>query len=254
VIEFATEARISVIRTIALPKRWTSCYKITSYIPDFYTRTMCSESTRRNMLGINFTRPGIFAMCFVVRDLKVNCNSSSVNSCYVVRGESTLIQETQVHDYIPQERVCLLPDGAFLRNRVAPNCKNPSALMELLEHLESCIAPFLQKDVRLNVRPVFLIKGPRCCGKHELVRASSNRMGLNFLDVNFVEVQTLTSAQTEAKLRIMLQNAQQYVPCKFVHVHLYITIELMLKNYFLNSIWIFIRSYVIVAKVENANP
>jgi len=68
-------------------------------------------------------------------------------------------------------------------------------------------------DVRLNVRPVFLIKGPRGCGKHELVRAASKRMGLNFLDVDFVEVQTLTSAQTEAKLRIMLQNAQQYVPC-----------------------------------------
>jgi len=68
-------------------------------------------------------------------------------------------------------------------------------------------------DVRLNIRPVFLIKGPRGCGKHELVRAASKRMGLNFLDVDFVEVQTLTSAQTEAKLRIMLQNAQQYVPC-----------------------------------------
>lgn len=63
------------------------------------------------------------------------------------------------------------------------------------------------------MRPVFLVKGPRGCGKHELVRAASKRMGLNFLDVNFAEVQTLTSAQTEAKLRIMLQNAQQRVPC-----------------------------------------
>lgn len=68
-------------------------------------------------------------------------------------------------------------------------------------------------DIRLNVRPVFLVKGPRGCGKHELVRAASKRMGLNFLGVDFVEVQTLTSAQTEAKLRIMLQNAKQCVPC-----------------------------------------
>jgi len=65
----------------------------------------------------------------------------------------------------------------------------------------------------LNIRPVFLVKGPRGCGKHELVRAASKRMGLNFLDVDFVEVQTLTSAQTEAKLRTILQNAQQCVPC-----------------------------------------
>lgn len=68
-------------------------------------------------------------------------------------------------------------------------------------------------DIRLNVRPVFLVKGPRGCGKHELVQVASKSMGLNFLSVDFAEVQTLTSAQTEAKLRIMLQNAQQCVPC-----------------------------------------
>lgn len=68
-------------------------------------------------------------------------------------------------------------------------------------------------NIRLNVRPVFLVKGPRGCGKYELVRATSKRMGLNFLGVDFVEVQTLTSAQTEAKLRIILQNAQKCVPC-----------------------------------------
>lgn len=67
--------------------------------------------------------------------------------------------------------------------------------------------------IQLNVRPVFLMKGSRGCGKRELVRTTSKRMGLNFLGVDFVEVQTLTSAQTEAKLRIMLQNAQQCVPC-----------------------------------------
>jgi len=68
-------------------------------------------------------------------------------------------------------------------------------------------------NIQLNIRPIFLVKGPRGCGKHNLVRATSKRMGLNFLGVDFVEVQTLTSAQTEAKLRIMLQNAQKCVPC-----------------------------------------
>jgi len=41
---------------------------------------------------------------------------------------------------------------------------------------------------------------------------------------------------------------------KFIHVHLYVTIELMLKSCFLNIIWIFMRSYMIIAKIENANP
>lgn len=94
---------------------------------------------------------GIPTMYFIVRALKANRNehSSSVKSCYVVRGESTLIQEAQVHDYIPQECVYSLPDSALLRrNGVAQkslNHKYPSALMEPLEHLESCIMPFLKK-------------------------------------------------------------------------------------------------------------
>lgn len=57
------------------------------------------------------------------------------------------------------------------------------------------------------------MKGPRGCGKRELVQFASARMGLNFLGVDFAEVQTLTAAQTEAKLRITLHNAQQCVPC-----------------------------------------
>lgn len=94
---------------------------------------------------------GIAAVYFIVKALKANRNghSSNVDNCYVVRGESILIQEAQVHDYIPQERIYSPPDGTFLRrNRVAQeslNHKYPSALSEPLEHLESCIKPFLEK-------------------------------------------------------------------------------------------------------------
>lgn len=167
--------------------------------------------------------PGISAKYFTVRALKVNHNghSNNINSCYVVLGDTTFIQETQVlYDYIPRERIHSLTDSTFLRRDETMqrllNHKYPSALMEPLEYLESCIMPFLKKDladVQLNVRPVFLVKGPRGCGKHELVRAASKRLGLNFLDDDFVEVQTLTSAHTEIKLRAMLANAERCVPC-----------------------------------------
>jgi len=152
VIEFATEARISLIanpydcatETLDVVLQNYFLHPRFLHVNDVF-RIDAKEHARDQFYSSG--SPGIFAMCFVVRDLKVNCNghSSSVNSCYVVRGESTLIQEAQIHDYIPQERVCSLPDDAFLRNRVAPNGKYPSALMEPLEHLESCIAPFLQK-------------------------------------------------------------------------------------------------------------
>lgn len=63
------------------------------------------------------------------------------------------------------------------------------------------------------MKPIFLVKGSRGCGKHELVRIASEKFGLNLLDVDFAQVQTLTSVQTEAKLRIALHNARQCVPC-----------------------------------------
>ncbi|XP_050447681.1 peroxisome assembly factor 2 isoform X2 [Cataglyphis hispanica] len=148
--------------------------------------------------------PAIYMMYFTVKSLKVDHHgrSDSVNDCYVVRGESTLIQEAQVHDYIPRRHISTFLEGRY-----------PSALMEPLEHLVSCVTPFLEKNVQLYIRPVFLVKGPRGCGKRELVQFASARMGLNFLGVDFAEVQTVTAAQTEAKLRITLHHAQQCVPC-----------------------------------------
>ncbi|XP_011640683.1 peroxisome assembly factor 2 [Pogonomyrmex barbatus] len=222
-IEFAAEARISLIANPQNCATETLDVMLQNYFlyPRFLHVNDVFRIDAREYGQDRFyssASPGISAIYFTVRALRVNRNghSSNVNSCYVVRGESTLIQETQVHDYIPRERVCSLPNGILRWNDVAQELLNrryPSALMESLEYLESCIMPFLKKDVQLNIRPVFLVKGSRGCGKHKLVRAASKRIGLNFLGIDFVEVQTLTSAQTEAKLRMMLQNAQQCVPC-----------------------------------------
>ncbi|XP_018397275.1 PREDICTED: peroxisome assembly factor 2 [Cyphomyrmex costatus] len=223
VIEFASEARISLVANPYDCATETLDIMLQNYFlqPRFlHVNDMFKIDAKEHAQDrfYSFGFAGISMMYFIVQALKVNRNgySNNVNSCYVVRGESALIQEAQVHDYISLECVCSLPDSFLQQNRVIPNHKYPSALMEPMEYLESCITPFLKKDlanVRLNIKPVFLVKGPRGCGKHELVRATSKKMGLNFLCVDFVEVQTLTSAQTEAKLRITLQNAQKCVPC-----------------------------------------
>ncbi|XP_025154362.1 peroxisome assembly factor 2 isoform X2 [Harpegnathos saltator] len=163
------------------------------------------------------TNPVIF---FIVKSLKFSRNSHhyNVNSCYVVRGLSTLIQEAEVHSYIPRKHIQPFSGEAFVlpqneETEKLPSTGYPSILMEAIEYLEMCITPFLKKDNQLHVKPIFLLKGPRGCGKQELVEITSERMGLNFLDVDFAEVQALTSASTEAKLRIVLQTTQRRVPC-----------------------------------------
>lgn len=188
------------------------------------------------------TNPVIY---FTVKSLRLSHNGhrNNVCSCYVVRGVSALIQETEVHGYIPRRHVHRCTHEAFHREKL-PITEYPSVLLETTKHLELCIAPFLKKgksralgyrhsvcllqihadvrllilhlsiaDCQLHVKPMFLLKGPRGCGKHELVEIASERLGLNFLDVDFAEVQALTTAPTEAKLRIVLQTAQRRVPC-----------------------------------------
>ncbi|XP_032685797.1 peroxisome assembly factor 2 isoform X2 [Odontomachus brunneus] len=137
------------------------------------------------------TNPVIY---FIVNSLKLSHNRHcyNVNSCYVVRGISTLIQETEVHSYIPRKHIHLFSNKAFLpeneKTEKLLNTKYPSVLLETMECLDSCITPFLRKGNQLHVKPIFLLKGPRGCGKHELVEITSERLGLNFLDIDFAEV------------------------------------------------------------------
>lgn len=65
----------------------------------------------------------------------------------------------------------------------------------------------------MKIRPVFLVKGAPGSGKFRLIRTLAKRNGLNFYNVDFGEVQSPSAAQTEAKLRIVMQNAKNSVPC-----------------------------------------
>ncbi|EFN70620.1 Peroxisome assembly factor 2 [Camponotus floridanus] len=209
VVEFASEARISLIAnpydcaTEMMDVMLENYFLHPRYLHVNDVFKIDAKEYAQDQFYLSGS-PAICTMYFTVKSLKVDHHgrSDNVNGCYVVRGESTLIQQARVHDYIPRRHVFTFPESKY-----------PSALTEPLEHLVSCVRPFLKKNVQLHVRPVFLVKGPRGCGKRELVRIASARMGLNFLCVDFAEVQTLTAAQTEAKLRITLHNAQQCVPC-----------------------------------------
>ncbi|XP_020288338.1 peroxisome assembly factor 2-like isoform X1 [Pseudomyrmex gracilis] len=222
-VEFAIEARISSIASpcdcatevvdAALENYFS--YPRYLHVNDIIKIDAKEYARDRFYSSASFAIP---VLHFLVKSLKLYRDGQldSVNSCYIVRGESTLIQEARVHSYIPRRHVCS-NDDVFSREETQRTLKTdagyPSALTESLERLESCVVPFLNEDIQLQVRPIFLVKGSRGCGKDELVRVASERLGLNMYDVDLAKVQTLTSAQTEAKLRTVLQNAQRYVPC-----------------------------------------
>lgn len=94
------------------------------------------------------TNPVIY---FIVKSLKLGHNRHryNINSCYVVRGISTLIQETEMHSYIPRKHLFSEKKVSLQQNEEKieklPNTNYPSVLLETIEYLESCITPFLKK-------------------------------------------------------------------------------------------------------------
>jgi len=92
----------------------------------------------------------ISVIYFVVKSLRYhNKHINNMNSCYVIYGETTLIQMPQLHSYIPRKHIHSFPDNILTQlNEGIQKLLNdiyPSALIEPLEYLESCIMPFLKK-------------------------------------------------------------------------------------------------------------
>lgn len=67
--------------------------------------------------------------------------------------------------------------------------------------------------MHLNINPLILIEGPKGCGKSRLTKIAAKILGINLVESDFANIQSLTSAQTEAKLRIVFNSAEKSVPC-----------------------------------------
>ncbi|XP_031782513.1 peroxisome assembly factor 2 [Nasonia vitripennis] len=146
---------------------------------------------------------------FSVNSLKIDDEKKIIDGSFVIYGKTTLIQEANLNSYVPKKCMCDIPldtEKQFLSSW-------PPVLKEPLQQLHACIAPFLQKRISIDVKPVFLIEGPSGSGKSRLIKTAAQSLGLHMVEADFTDVQSLTSAQTEAKLRIILHDAENCVPC-----------------------------------------
>ncbi|CAL7946508.1 unnamed protein product [Xylocopa violacea] len=211
-ISFAQEAKISLISTP---------YECTENLLNALLENYFAEPRflrKNDLFGIDakehvinqmylYTNPPV--IFFKVNSIIVNDNKDNTHSIgsYILRGETTLIQEPNVHSYLPQRHsYCDQSNEKYVESY-------PPSLTIPLEHLERCILPFIKCDIKLPLKPIFLIKGSQGSNKRKLIQILAEKIGLNFINADFAEVQALTSAQTEAKLRIVLHNAEQSVPC-----------------------------------------
>ncbi|XP_046829878.1 peroxisome assembly factor 2 isoform X1 [Vespa crabro] len=157
-------------------------------------------------------------MYFKITSQKLNGNPIS-KGCFIVQEETALIQENNINSYLPCKKSYLLPEKLILRLTYKDSDNNyylktyPSVLVESSNSLKDCIVPFMKSDIQLHIKPVFLLIGSPGSAIHEIVKITSETMGLHLLNIDFGEVQALTSAQTEAKLRILMHNANKSAPC-----------------------------------------
>ncbi|OAD59072.1 Peroxisome assembly factor 2 [Eufriesea mexicana] len=213
-ISFATEARISMISN---PYETTDNL-ISTLLENYFSKPRFLR--KNDLFGINIKEyildqmylhinPLMSIIYFKVNSIIIdnNRNCTARNISYILHGITTLIQEPNVHSYLPQKH--------FNSNKIRKKYEEsyPPSLITPLKYLEHCILPFIKHDIQLDIKPIFLIKGSQGSNKRKLIQTLAEKIGLNFLNTDFAEVQALTSAQTEAKLRIVLHNAEQSVPC-----------------------------------------
>ncbi|CAD1476808.1 unnamed protein product, partial [Heterotrigona itama] len=211
-ISFAREAKISMI---------CNQYESTDNLINILLENYFSEPRflrKNDLFGINIkehildqiylhTNSSVSVIYFKVNSIINDNGDYTSDGSYILYAETTLIQESDLHSYLPQKH--------FVYNEMKEKYVNsyPPSLAAPLGHLERCIFPFIKYDIQLPIKPIFLIKGSQGSNKRKLAQILAEKMGLNFLNTDFAEVQALTSAQTEAKLRIVLHNAEQSVPC-----------------------------------------
>ncbi|KAI4492416.1 hypothetical protein M0804_002207 [Polistes exclamans] len=136
--------------------------------------------------------------------------------CFIVQGETSLIQINNIQSYFPCKKSYLLLDKLITEIDLDYNYyleTYPPTLIESSNSLKDCILPFINCDIQLHVKPVFLLTGSPGSAINEIVQITSEITGLHLLNVDFSEIQTLISAQTEAKLRILIHNANKCAPC-----------------------------------------
>lgn len=159
-----------------------------------------------------------FAVCNIVGP-NYELNKDINLGYYVLKGETTLIQSKNCQSYLPPiHQMINCNFNSFVENKYLSYLisMSPSSLCKYSDELSRCIKPFSQTISQLrnsNIKPLFLIYGPRGSGKKLIVKSVAKQLGLNIWIVDCCDIQSNTAASTEGKLKSVFNKAKEFVPC-----------------------------------------
>lgn len=171
--------------------------------------------------AITYLNSKLKTLYFKVLDIEGPCYGHTTHQdlkhgYYVVKGFTSLVQGSNQQGYVPRSGVTFAKGeqnfkGNNLKSQLLSTC--PFGLDAFRDELLACIQPHVLSVNSFQLKPLFLLSGPRGVGKGDVIRNVAERLGLNLFVVNSSELQGGSAGYTEGKFKHVFTKARKVAPC-----------------------------------------
>jgi hypothetical protein len=171
--------------------------------------------------AVPYLNSKVRTLYFKVLDIEGPCYGDTVqqglaHGYYVIKEFTSLVQCRNQQGYVPRSDVAFIKGkgnitGNDLKSQLLSTC--PPGLDVFCDELLSCVQPHVLSVYRFDLKPLFLLCGPRGVGKGAVVRNVAERLGLNVFVADSFELQGGTPGYTDGKLKHVFTKVQQFAPC-----------------------------------------
>ncbi|XP_011493943.1 PREDICTED: peroxisome assembly factor 2 [Ceratosolen solmsi marchali] len=146
---------------------------------------------------------------FRINKIYIKNKQLSRDGGFAIYSITRIIQNENKNSYFP--RKCLCDIAIHIEESLVS--KWVPIWNKLIEEIQLCVSPFLQKDICIHVKPIFLMEGPAGSGKSLRIKILAEILGLHLLIADFVNIQCPTFVKTEQNLQQILSEAEKCKPC-----------------------------------------
>jgi hypothetical protein len=171
--------------------------------------------------AVTYQNSKLKTLYFKVLDIEGPCYSHTAHQnlnhgYYVIKGFTSLVQCTNQQGYVPYSDVTFVKGkqncrGNNLKSQLLSTC--PFGLDTFRDELLACIQPHVLSVNSFQLKPLFLLSGPRGVGKGDVISNVAERLGLNVFVVDSFELQGGLAGYTEGKFKQVFTKVLKFAPC-----------------------------------------
>jgi hypothetical protein len=171
--------------------------------------------------AITYLNSKLRTLYLKVLDIEGPCYSHATHQnlnhgYYVIKEFTSLVQCTNQQGYIPYSDVTFVKGkqncrGKKLKSHLLSTC--PFGLDTFRDELLACIQPHVLSVNSFQLKPLFLLSGPRGVGRGDVIRNVAERLGMNVFVMDSFELQGGPAGYTEGKFVQVFTKVQKFAPC-----------------------------------------